>query len=92
MAVLEEAAAQALGHGDQVGHHTFLLAGMQGAGAAHAAHHLVEDQQHAVAVADLAHRLEVAWASLEVWKKPKRHAAPVQASPDMVLTTTVRRP
>ena len=30
------------------------------AGAAHAAHHLVEDQQRAVAVADLAHAAEVA--------------------------------
>ena len=49
------AAAQALGDGHQVGHHAFLLAGVQRAGAAHAAHHLVEDQQHAVAVADLAH-------------------------------------
>jgi hypothetical protein len=54
------AAAQALGDGHQVGHHALLLAGVQGAGAAHAAHHLVQDQQHAVAVAHLAHRLEVA--------------------------------
>ena len=54
------AAAQALGDGHQVGHHAFLLAGVQRAGAAHAAHHLVQDQQHAVAVADLAHGLEVA--------------------------------
>jgi hypothetical protein len=37
-----------------VGRDAFLLAGVQRAAAAHAAHHLVEDQQHAVAVADLA--------------------------------------
>ena len=33
---------------------------MHGAGAAHAAHHLVQDQQRAVAVADLPHALEIA--------------------------------
>ena len=33
---------------------------MHRAGAAHAAHHLIEDQQRAVAIADLAHALEVA--------------------------------
>ncbi len=32
---------------------------VQGTGAAHAAHHFVEDQQHAVPVADFAHALEV---------------------------------
>jgi hypothetical protein len=37
------------------GDHALLLAGVQRAGAAHAAHHLVEDQQHAVAIAHLAH-------------------------------------
>ncbi len=37
-----------------------LLPGVLGAGAAHAAHHLVEDQQRTVAVADRAHRLEIA--------------------------------
>jgi hypothetical protein len=36
------------------------LAGEQRAGPAHAAHHLVEDQQHAVAVADLADAPEIA--------------------------------
>src|SRR3546814_8074173 len=48
------AAAETLGDGHDVGGDALLLAGMQGAGAAHAAHHLVEDQQHAVCVADLA--------------------------------------
>ena len=49
------AAAEALGDRQQVGHDAFLLAGVQRAGAAHAAHHLVEDQQDAVAVAQFAH-------------------------------------
>ena len=44
----------------QVGRDAFLLAGVQRAGAAHAAHHLVEDQQDAVAVADRADALEIA--------------------------------
>jgi hypothetical protein len=33
---------------------------MQGAGAAHAAHHLIEYEQHTVPIADLAHALEIA--------------------------------
>jgi hypothetical protein len=36
---------------------------MQRTGATHAAHHLVEDQEDAVAVADLADALEVVWHS-----------------------------
>ena len=48
------AAAQSLGDRHQVGHDAFLLARVQRAGAAHAAHHFVEDQQDAVAVAELA--------------------------------------
>ena len=54
------AAAEPLGDRHQVGADALLLAGVQGAGAAHAAHHLVKDEQHAVAVADLAHALEIA--------------------------------
>lgn len=54
------AAAQALGDGDQVGRHAFLFDRVQRAGAAHAAHHFVGDQQHAVAVAHFAHAAEVA--------------------------------
>ncbi len=54
------AAAKALRHHLQIGRDAFLLPGMHRAGAAHAAHHLVEDQQRAVAVADLAHALEIA--------------------------------
>ena len=54
------AGAEALGDRHQIRPHRVLLAGEHGAGAAHAAHHLVEDQQHAVAIADRAHRGEVA--------------------------------
>ena len=53
------AAAQPLRDHQEVGHDTVLLAGVQRAGAAHPAHHLVQDQQAPVPVADLAHRLEV---------------------------------
>src|SRR3546814_20043374 len=53
------AAAEALGDGHEVGRDAVLLAGMQGAGAPHAAPHLVEDEQHAVLVADPADALAV---------------------------------
>ena len=53
------AAAKSLGDRDQVRRNALLFAGVQRAGAAHAAHHLVEDQQHAVAVADRADALEI---------------------------------
>ena len=55
------AAAQPLGDRLDVGRNAFLLPGMRRAGAAHAAHHLVEDQQRAVPVADLAHGAEIAF-------------------------------
>ena len=45
---------------EDVGHDVPVLAREPLAGAAEAGHHLVEDQQDAVAVADLAHALEVA--------------------------------
>ena len=54
------AAAEALRDDLQIGRDAFLFPGVHRAGAAHAAHHLVEDQQRAVAVADFAHALEVA--------------------------------
>ena len=54
------AASEALGDGDEVGHDALLLDGVERAGAAHAAHHLVGDEEDAVPVADLAHALEVA--------------------------------
>src|SRR5262249_45491199 len=49
------AATEALRERHQIGAHALLLAGMQRARAAHAAHHLVENEQHAVAVADIPH-------------------------------------
>ena len=53
------AAAQALGDGHQVGGNAFLLEGVQAAGAAHAAHHFVGDEQDAVTVADVANAAEI---------------------------------
>src|SRR5208283_4346086 len=47
-------AAETLGDGHQVGRDPFLRAGVKRSGAPHAAHDLVEDEQHAVAVADRA--------------------------------------
>src|SRR5262249_37501986 len=49
------AATEAFCERHQIGAHALLLAGMQRARAAHAAHHLVENEQHAVAVATFAH-------------------------------------
>ena len=54
------AAPETLGDRQQVRHDAFLLARVQGTGTAHAAHHLVEDQQDAVAVAQLADAAQVA--------------------------------
>ena len=54
------AAGQPLGEAEQVGGHLLLLAGEHRAGAAEAGRHLVADQQHAVVVAELAHRAQVA--------------------------------
>src|SRR4051794_5604605 len=55
------AAAQSLCNRENIRADAFLLAGMQGAGSAHAAHHFVEDEQNSMAVADLAHALKIAW-------------------------------
>ena len=49
------AGAEPLGDDLDVGRHALLFPGMQRAGTAHAAHHLVEDQQRAMPVADLPH-------------------------------------
>ena len=51
--------AKPLGDGQDVGAHVIRLAGKQMPGPAHAAHHLVKDQQHAMAVADLADTREI---------------------------------
>src|SRR5690606_33213315 len=55
------ARTEALGDGHYVGRDAILLAGEQIAGAPHATHHLVEDHQDAMAVADLSNALQVAW-------------------------------
>ena len=47
------ARAESLGDADDVRRDAFGLAGEQASGAAHAAHHLVENEKHAVPVADL---------------------------------------
>src|SRR5262249_48181682 len=54
------AAAQSLRYCHQVGTCSFLLAGMQRAGAPHSAHHLVEDEQDVMPIADIADTLEIA--------------------------------
>ena len=58
-------AAQALGQDHQIGGDAFRFDGVQRAAAAHATHHLVEDEQHAVAVADFADALEVSRCGLD---------------------------
>ncbi len=54
------AGTEPLRHADDVGNDALVLEGEARAAAAHAAHHLVEDEEHAVAVANLANALEVA--------------------------------
>ena len=54
------AAAQSLRDHLDIRRDRFLFPGMHGAGAAHAAHHLIQDQQRAVTRADLPHRPEIA--------------------------------
>ena len=58
----------------KIGRNALLLAGMQRPGAAHAAHHFVEDQQNAVRVAQFAHTPEVAGrrASGSRWWRRRR--------------------
>src|SRR5712672_4598192 len=55
------AAAESLGDGLDVGRDAFLFPRVKRSRAAHAAHHLVQDEQGAVPVADLAHCSEVAF-------------------------------
>ena len=57
--------AQPFGDDHEIGRDAFLLARVQRAGASHAAHDFVEDEQHAVLVADLADALEIAGAGLD---------------------------
>src|SRR5690606_4309097 len=49
-----------LGDHQQVRRHALRLAGVQGTAATHSAHHFIQDEQDAVAVAYLAHAPEVA--------------------------------
>ncbi len=56
------AGAQTFGKQQQIRRNAFLLAGMQCAGASHAAHHLIENQQNVVAIANLPNALEIARA------------------------------
>src|SRR5262249_13059883 len=55
-----ETATHALGDRQQIWAYPFLLAGVQGARSAHSAHHFVENEQDAVAVADFSPALEIA--------------------------------
>ena len=54
------AGAETLRADQDVGRYAFLLAGVECPGSTHAAHDLVEDQQHAILVADFADALEIA--------------------------------
>src|SRR6266536_1366047 len=54
------APAETLGDRHQIRSDPFVLASMQLPRAAHAAHHLIENEQNAVAVADLTHASEIA--------------------------------
>ncbi len=53
------AAAQALGDRHQIRRDAILLAGMQRSRPAHAAHHFIENEEHAVAIANAAYQLEI---------------------------------
>src|SRR6478672_11129577 len=55
-----ETTTHALGDRHQIRAYPFLLAGVQGARSAHSAHHFVENEQDAMAVADFAYVLEIA--------------------------------
>ena len=54
------AGAEPFRHADDVGNDALMLEGEARAATAHAAHHLVEDEKHAVTVANLADALEIA--------------------------------
>src|SRR5262249_47925086 len=54
------APAEALADDLDVRRNSFLLPGMHGPGAAHAAHDLIENEERTVAIADVAHGTEVA--------------------------------
>jgi len=51
--------AESLRERHKVGAHAFLLAGMQRARTPHAAHHFIENEQHAVTVTDITHAREI---------------------------------
>ena len=55
------ACAQAFGERNEIGGDAFLFTRVATAGAPHPAHHFVEDEQHAIAVADLADAREITW-------------------------------
>src|SRR3954452_2713524 len=55
------ATAETLRERHEIGADPFLLAGMQRARAPHPAHHLVENEQHAMTIADLTHALKISW-------------------------------
>src|SRR5262249_25571481 len=56
-----ETTTHALGDRHQIRAYPFLLAGVQGSRSAHSAHHFVENEQDAMAVADFSYVLEIAW-------------------------------
>jgi hypothetical protein len=56
----KETATQSLGDRHQIPRNPCLFAGVERPGPAHTAHHLVQNQQHAVTIADLADGFELA--------------------------------
>ena len=80
-----EAVAQRLGGGDHVGHHAVAVGGERLAGAAHAALHLVEDQQRAGLVAALAQRRE---EFLRPCRTRRPRPAPARRSPPRCCSVT----
>ena len=65
--------AKALRDHLNIGRNAFLFPGMQGTGATHAGHHLIQNQQSAMAITDSAHGLEIAGQRGRATKRGSHH-------------------